>query len=295
MQSATAAATPPVTRFGFGRHLALASFWFGINFHWIPILPVLLPYQVSHLLPRATQGRGLALLFGLGAVFAALLPPLVGAYSDRLQTPWGRRRPIMAVGTAFNVVGLLVLMLAPSYAVLLLGYLVIQISNNAAGAAFNGVVPDVVPEAQFGKASGVLGAMVQLGSVAGLAVTLLMSTVFGHIEWTYAVMAAVIALSLLPTLAAARGEGAGRATPRVALPTRAALAAFLAPLRGGDFAWVIYTRTMVTAGIWCLLPILQFFFRDVVGVARPADFTSLWELLLLLAATPFGLAGGWVS
>jgi MFS family permease len=295
MQSATVAAAPGAARFGLGRHLALASFWFGINFHWIPILPVLLPYQVSHLLPRASQGRGLALLFGLGAVFAALLPPLVGAYSDRLHTRWGRRRPIMALGTAANVVGLLVLMLAPSYAVLILGYLVIQISNNAAGAAFNGVVPDVVPEGQFGRASGVLGAMVQLGSVAGLGVTLVMSTVFGHIEWTYAVMAVVITLSLLPTLAAARGEGSGPPPPRSALPARAAISAFLAPLRSGDFAWVIYTRTMVTAGIWCLLPIIQFFFRDVVGVARPADFTSLWELLLLLAATPFGLAGGWVS
>src|SRR3984893_3405399 len=295
MQSATVTPVPAGGRFSFGRHLALASFWFGINFHWIPILPLLLPYQVSPLLPRASQGRGLAVLFALGALFAALLPALVGAYSDRLHTPWGRRRPIMAVGTAINVVGLIILMLAPSYAVLLLGYLVIQISNNAAGAAFNGVVPDVVPEAQFGQASGVLGAMVQLGSVAGLGVTLVMSTVFGHIEWTYGVMAAVICLSLLPTLAAARGEGMVPPPARAGVSARAALAAFLAPLRGGDFAWVIYTRTMVTAGIWCLLPILQFFFRDVVGVARPADFTSLWELLLLLAATPFGLAGGWVS
>jgi MFS family permease len=280
---------------GFGRHLALASFWFGLNFHWIPILPVLLPYQVSQLLPRADQGRGLALIFGSGAVFAALLPPLVGAYSDRLQTRWGRRRPIMAIGTALNVAGLLILLLAPTYAVLLLGYVVIQISNNAAGAAFNGIVPDVVPESQFGQASGVLGAMVQLGSVGGLAAALVMSRVFGHIEWTYGVIAVVITLSLLPTLVAARGEGSGPPPPRSALPPLAAVARFLKPLRTGDFAWVIYTRMMVTAGIWCLLPILQFFFRDVVGVARPADFTSQWELLLLLAATPFGLAGGWVS
>ena len=283
------------SRFGLGRHLALACFWFGINFHWIPILPVLIPYQVSQLLPRTSQGRGIALIFGLGAVFATLLPPLVGAYSDRLHTPWGRRRPIMAVGTMFNVVGLLILMLAPSYAVLLLGYLVIQASNNAAGAAFNGVVPDVVPEAEFGKASGILGAMVQLGSVAGLAVTLVMSTVFGHILWTYAVMAAVICLTLLPTLAAARGEGAAPPPERAPVPFRSAVARFVVPLRSGDFAWVIYTRTMITAGIFCLLPSVQFFFRDVVGVARPVDFTSLWELLLLLAATPVGLAGGWIS
>src|SRR3981081_1373976 len=99
MESAVGAAAPAAARFGLGRHLALASFWVGINFPRIPILPVLLPYQVSQLLPRASQGRGLALLFGLGAVFAALLPPLVGAYSDRLHTRRGPRRPVSDVGT----------------------------------------------------------------------------------------------------------------------------------------------------------------------------------------------------
>lgn len=232
---------------------------------------------------------------GLGAIFAVVLPPLVGEWSDRLRTRWGRRRPIMVVGTVVNAAGLLILMTAPSYGVLLLGYLVIQIFNNAAGAAYSGIVPDVVPGEQFGRASGMLGAMVQLGSVAGLVATLVMSAVFGHILWTYGVMAVVILATLPPTLWAARGEGMAPAPPRERAPLLAAVARFLRPLASGDFAWVIYTRTMVTAGIYCVLPFLQLFFGDVVGVAKPEDFTAQWELLLLLAATPFGLAGGWVS
>jgi MFS-type transporter involved in bile tolerance (Atg22 family) len=153
----------------------------------------------------------------------------------------------------------------------------------------------VVPEAEFGRASGMLGAMVQLGSVAGLVATLVMSTVFGHILWTYGVIAVVILLSLVPTLWGARGEGAGPPGPRSGGPLWPAVVRFLRPLRGGDFAWVIYTRTMVTAGIFSVLPFLQLFFGDVVGVSNAADFTAVWELVLLLAATPFGLAGGWVS
>src|SRR2546428_14051948 len=96
MQSATVAPVPATARFGLGRHLALASFWFGINFHWIPILPVLLPYQVSQLLPRASQGRGLAVLFGPGAVFAPPLPPLGGGHSDRLPPPLGKGPALQA-------------------------------------------------------------------------------------------------------------------------------------------------------------------------------------------------------
>ena len=277
------------------RHIALATFWFGLNFHWIPILAVLIPYQVIHLLPRDQQGSGIAVVTGAGAVFAALLPPLVGAYSDRLSTRWGRRRPIMVLGTVVNAVGLLILMTASSYGALLLGYLVIQIFNNAAGAAFNGIVPDVVPRGEFGKASGILGGMVQLGSIAGLVATLVMSAVFRHIEWTYGVMAVVILASLAPTVCAAHGEGMARPSPREHEPLRVAVAGFLRPLASGDFAWVIYTRTLITAGIYCILPYLQLFFRDVVHVANAANFVATWELLLLLAATPFGLAGGWAS
>lgn len=290
-----AAAARAVPQFGALRHAGLAAFWFGLNFHWAPILPVLIPYQVSRLLPPGSQGAGLGLIFGMGAVLAVALPPLVGAYSDRLHTPWGRRRPIMAVGTVLNVVGLAVLMLAPTYPTLLLGYLLIQAFNNAAGAAFSGIVPDIVPPAEFGRASGLLGAMVQLGSVGGLLAALLMSRLFGHIEWTYSVIAAVLLATLVPSLAAARGEGSRPRPHGPRLPVRTALGRFLRPLAGGDFAWVIYTRTMITAGIWCVLPLLQFFFRDIVNVSRPAEFTSLWELLVLLSATPLGLAGGWAS
>ena len=276
------------------RHLALASYWFGLNFHWIPILGVLLPYQVNHLLPKSQQGAGIALVTGLGAIFAFALPPLVGAWSDRLSSPYGRRRPIMAAGTVGNVAGLLVLMVAPNYLVLIAGYLLVQIFNNSAGAAFNATVPDVVPDSEFGKASGILGAMVQVGSVFGLAASLGMSAL-GHLTWTYGVIAVVLAISLLPTLWASKGEGLGPAPARIRLPLRAAVADFLKPLRRGDFAWVIGTRTLVTAGTWTFLPFLQFFFADVVHSPKPADLTAQWELLLLLVATPFGLIGGWLS
>jgi len=278
----------------FLRHLGLASFWFGLNFHWIPILAILVPNQVRILLGPANQGFGIGLITALGAIPATVVPPLVGYWSDRLNTRWGRRRPIMAVGIAFNIVGLLVMFAAPSYPVLLIGYLIIQISNNAAGAAFNAVVPDTVPEPEYGKASGVLGAMVQVGAVAGLASLLVLSKA-GDVNVTYIAIAVVIAISLIPTLIVTRGEGM---TPIPAEPSRPLgerVREFLAPLHHGDFAWVIGTRTLITAGIYSVLPFLLPFFSDVVKVGHADQFTALWELLLLVAATPFGLAGGWLS
>lgn len=309
-----AAAPALVSRFGLRRHLALASFWFGGNYHWGVILAVLLPFQVARLVPKSEEGGDLGLVLGLGSFFAMTLPPLVGYWSDRLRTRWGRRRPILVVGNIVNAAGLLLLMTAPSYAALLAAYLVVQIFNNAAGAAFNAVVPDVVPAPEYGKQSGILGAMVQLGYVSGL-ISFLVFSHFGAPLLTYAGIAVVLLLTMIPTVIAARGEGlkpiqapspAGR---RAVVPVRLELGPvafdlklplgglidFLRPLYHGDFAWVIFTRLMITAGIWVVFPFLQYFFKDVAHMAKPADFTDTWLLTVLLAATPFGIAGGWLS
>jgi MFS family permease len=274
--------------------VALAAFWFGGNYHWGVILAVLLPLQVSRLVARDQQGTYLGIVLGLGSFFAMVLPPLVGYWSDGLVTRWGRRRPIIVVGTVINAAGLLLLMVAPNFIWLVLAYLVVQIFNNAAGAAFNGIVPDVVPPAEFGKQSGVLGAMVQLGYLSGL-LSFLAFSALGAPLLTYAAIAVVLLVTMVPTVLAAAGEGMTPVVRGPAQPTLEAIKDFLKPLTSGDFAWVIFTRLMITAGIWTVFPFLQFFFRDVARIAKAADFTSLWLLVVLLAATPFGLLGGWVS
>jgi MFS family permease len=52
---------------------------------------------------------------------------------------------------------------------------------------------------------------------------------------------------------------------------------------------------MITAGIWSVLPFIQYFFRDVGRIPHADTFTSEWELVVLAAATPLGLVGGWLS
>src|ERR1700737_4954590 len=94
-----------------------------------------------------------------GGVFALLTPILVGWLSDRTVTRWGRRRPWMVAGTILNIVGLGLLALSSSQLTFIGAYLVVQLSNNAAGAAYTGVIPDVVRAEDRGRASGLLGTM----------------------------------------------------------------------------------------------------------------------------------------
>lgn len=276
-----------------GRQVALSGFRFGLSFHWLPINTVVLQVQVAHLVGRQHQGSGVGLLFALGTVFAVGVPPLVGAVSDRIWTRAGRRRPLMAAATLVDLAGLGLMFSATSYAQLLAGYLVAQLATNAAGAAYNGLIPDSVPVADFGRMSGFIAAMAQVGQVASLLGTLVLATRHALLG-VYVLIGVVLLLSLLPSLAAGL-EQPPRADKGPPQPLLRRVVQFIRPITGGDFTWVFLTRLSVTCGINAVSPFLLPFFRDVIGVAHPEQFTPVWLLTVLVVATPFALAGGSLS
>ena len=293
MATAVAVAAP-AGRFGNLRHTALSAFWFGNFFMWQPLTTVVIQNQIDAVVPKANQGTAIGLAVSVGGLFAMTIPPIVGAISDRLNTPFGRRRPIMIAATVLTLPGLLVLATANNYPQIVIGYGWIQFFFNAAGAAFAGIIPDVVPAQDFGRASGFLATMVQLGSGAGLFANTILSGAHAD-RWIYLAFAVVMCLTLIPTSLAAAGEGSQPIPPKPKLALGAAVHEFFRPMLGGDFAWVILTRFFVSAGITAVAYYLNNFFRDVVGVSNPGTFTSEWFLVVLLVAIPFGLLGGWYS
>ena len=292
---ATAVAVEGRTDPGFGnlRHAALSAFWFGSNFLWIPLTTVLIQNQIDSVVPKGSQNTAIGVTLGLGGVLALSVPPIVGAWSDRLSTRFGRRRPIMVAGSLLTLPGLLVLVVANNYVEVVIGYVIIQFFFNAAGAAYAGIIPDVVPAGEVGKASGFLATMTQLGIGAGLGVT----TLLGGDRSSYLVMGFVALLSLIPTVWAARGEGETPVAPHARRPLGEAVNEFLRPLHEGDFAWVVFTRFMVSSGITAVLYFLVNFFRDVVlpATTNAATFTGNWLLVVVLTALPFGFFGGLLS
>src|ERR1700681_705613 len=201
--STIAAPRPKPAEFGNLQHAALSAFWFGSNFLWIPLTTVLIQTQIDGVVPKGMQNTAIGVALGLGGVLAMSVPPLVGAWSDRLNTRFGRRRPIMVAGTLLTIPGLVILMAATNYPEIVVGYVIVQFFFNGAQAAYSGIIPDVVPAQQVGKASGFLATMTQLGIGGGLGVTALL----GGNRAIYLVMGAVAALSLIPTVWAARTEG----------------------------------------------------------------------------------------
>ncbi|HUY76167.1 MAG TPA: MFS transporter, partial [Ktedonobacterales bacterium] len=239
-----ATAAPRVSR---GRMIAISVFWFAINLHWAAVGVLLVPSQVVALLlrvaPGATladraawatshEGLALAIVVAPGLFVALISNPLFGLLSDRTAGRFGRRRPYVLLGTLLNIVGLGLMALgplafvtqgvgnplAPSLLCLMGGLMLTQLSNNAAAAPFHALLPDMVPAAQRGTASGVMGLAFMFGTIAGSLVGLVFhfnsqqlfsgaqsfASYWGAIVAAYGFVAAVCLIMAVITVVAVR-------------------------------------------------------------------------------------------
>ena len=155
-------------------HITISIYWLGLNIASGIITPVLLPYLVAQFMPEAQKNTYLAIVRVIGLAVAMFVQPVAGMLSDRSLSRWGRRRPYIVVGAVFNVLFLVIVGLSPSfvhsdldaliqpllgvtvaYAVLMVGTVLLQVSSNVAHGALQGLIPDMVPDHQRGRASGV--------------------------------------------------------------------------------------------------------------------------------------------
>jgi MFS family permease len=173
-------------------YITINIYWLGFNIASGSITPLLMPYLVALFVPAELKNTYAANIRVISLAVAMLVQPVAGMLSDRSTNPMGRRRPYIISGTLGNLVFLLVIGLSPmfassiltgplftgvsvAYLVLLVGVVLLQVTGNFALGAVLGLIPDLVPEHQRGRASGVkavlellplLGAIV-IGSLLG--------------------------------------------------------------------------------------------------------------------------------
>jgi len=136
-------------------HITINIYWLGLNMASGSITPIILPFLVAMFVPPEVKGTYLARVRVIGLAVAMMIQPMAGMLSDRSTLRWGRRRPYIVAGTLLDVVFLAIIGAATSYWMLLLGIVLLQFSSNIAHGALQGLIPDLVPEDQRGRASGV--------------------------------------------------------------------------------------------------------------------------------------------
>lgn len=134
-------------------------YWLGLNMATGSLTPIILPFLVAGFVGDAVKGTYLGMLRSAGLIVAIIVQPMAGLLSDRSTLRWGRRRPFIFVGTALDLIFLAIIGLSGNYWLLLVAVLLLQFSSNVAHGALQGIIPDLVPEDQRGRASGVKAVM----------------------------------------------------------------------------------------------------------------------------------------
>jgi len=295
----TEAPQKPDKKLSLRHHLAISSFWFGNNLHWGALGMIIIPSQATRMSSGIgiTEGEITGWTIGMGAIVGALVPPIVGAFSDRCTLPIGRRRPFVIGGTILNVIALGIFYAAfvrQNFWGYVAAWMLIGLGNNIAVGAFSGIIPDVVPTGERGLASSWMATMQQFGTIGGFILGgLLLST--GREKDLVAITIIALVLSGVTVLTTL---GTPERQCKHAEPLRLSELKdcfWIDPRKHPDFGWVWFTRACFTTGWWLIQPILLYFMRDVVLAKDPAGAVSLLGGIVLLGAIPTGIAGGVLS
>ncbi|HYM51150.1 MAG TPA: MFS transporter [Candidatus Limnocylindrales bacterium] len=287
--------------------LALSALWFALNFQSAALLPIVIPAQVllfvnPGAVGSAQQAVFLAWLGAIGAIASVVTQPIAGALSDRSVAALGRRRPYVLLGGIVMLLGAAAMGLSLTVGVFLCGYILYWLANNALTAAYQGLLPDLVPSSQRGTASGYLGLMTILGNIGslGLAAVLLAQVGAGALEATvrrgvllfFTITSLVVIAGIAVTLAGVRESPLSRPAAPPALTRERIVQLFLEPLRHGNFRWVFWTRGLVMLGLTLFLTFIEYYFASVARVPNFVASTASLALLALMGATGAALVVG---
>ena len=161
--------------------LVLSAFWFAIAYVMQPLGGNIIPLLVARFTEPTTIHLGslalpvdvntyVSLLDTIGAAFAIVWQPAIGAISDNAQFQLGRRRPFITIGVIGDIIFLTLIAFVTNYWALMLVYVFFQMASNTAQGPSQGMLPDQVPADQRGEASGYYGLMNMLGTIVGFLV-----------------------------------------------------------------------------------------------------------------------------
>ncbi len=203
----------------------------------------------------------------LGRMVDMVTDPLVGHWSDRFRSRWGRRIPFIVWGAPVMALGFALLWMPPQglSTVALGGYVVLALSlffagHTLSGRPYDALLPEITPDPR--ERTNLSAYRVAMG-VGGAVVGLVVSGVLID-RWGFAVMGAALAALALVTRYTSVA-GVWRWTDREARSVQMGiLEAMRLTLRNRPFRAYLPSFVLLSVGIGLLLMLLPFFVTEVL-------------------------------
>jgi MFS family permease len=273
----------PTTRLPTGQLIRISLYWLGLSAIFSGLNVIMTGRLVfTGLVPEDEVGRTLFLLTIAGTVIAVIIQPTVGSISDYTISRWGRRKPYIFIGSTLDLVFLVAIASSNDLVAIAAFIALLQFSSNFAQGPFQGYVPDLVPAAQVGVASALVGMMQILGSVAGFVIGGLATATHDYALGLVALGALEFATMLSVVIRVREGPVAKSRNGR-SWRSIAGEAWGTDILREHSFMWLVGSRlAILTAGAFLVQLALLYLVRSM-GLGEKDAGTVLVPLVGLVA------------
>jgi MFS family permease len=274
------------------RQIMLSSYWFSNGFLWSALMSVAMPYQIQKAVGDDGKGAALGLVTAVGAFLSLFAAPIFGTLSDRIQLPYGRRKPWLLIGNALMIVSLLgcafFIKEGDSGSVYLFGvaYALVVLFSNMATAPYSAMMPDNIADEQQGSVSGWLGIMMLLGNLTGGLTGFLINSL--TIQGVYYAIIAILAFGTVCVLFGME-EVQKKVNPVGTLTVRQFMIGLVQPLKNRAFVWVLLVRMFVKLGQSLVGQFMQFYMDDVI---KPGNYLFAGMEVAKIAAEAVGVFQG---
>ena len=271
--------------------LMLASF--GASIAMMVPLSYGIAVRISELAPGHEEVLGY--ITGTAQLIYLVISPMVGIWSDRMRSRFGRRTPFIFLGTGIGLAGLIVMGSAPNLLIVGAGWVLGMAGWSISGGAIQNLMADKLPEQQRGKVSALTGLMTQIAPVLGIGVAYAVSSNTLLVFVIPGVIGAVL-LALFPLI---KPEGSSKDLAVTSPVTKkSVIASYGFNVRKyPDFAWNWLGRFVFFMGLYFNTTFGTFFYAQRLNlpVREVAGVVATIGMLGVVAAAAGALLGGFLS
>jgi MFS family permease len=270
------------------------AYWPGLSFMWNALHAILLPAVLLTFVDDARKNTALGLMTFVGLMIALIVQPLSGALSDAWVSRHGRRRPLILLGTALDLIFLALIGTARSLAGLAVGYVGLQFTSNLAHGPAQGLMHDRIAPERMGLASGVKNFLDMAGLVvSSLVAGRLLSPEDPEPLGLVALIAGLMVMGAVATAAEVREEPATSGPGRLRERLRPALRI---DLKANASYWrLIWARLLFLVGVYGVQAFAQYYVRDTLHPANPLQVTGDLLAAIVLSLIGFSILAGYLA